>query len=410
MYRSCPPCALLPINQLPSTFLMTAKHELAKTPRSLSPESFLCASRRLRIVALMVSAEHFQKSFAAAPAEPPSGLLPAFVSAPDAPSSPESSLGRNRGMEWLCGVDGMPVSARAGWSDPEKHRKKAQLVGDGAASPGLVTCLLLCRYRSWMLFRSPSRCPLTRSAGVPSCAGLLCARSLRLPAVSPPLAAPPPSDVPPRESTDPLPTRASSEAARRSCSVLCARLMRTMRPAPASRGWLWRGPSPSSSWGQFPRRPSIATFLRRSEASAPQLPRGFRGIGSSLASFLGRSDMERERLPLPDFSEGPPPGPRPRDIPVHGACVRGSRASGGSKKRIARRGGPPAFTRPGASSARAFVRDGLTSHPVASRPDPTPGRGVPTAAPPRSSSWRTNRRRATSAQLPAFLASSSRAS
>jgi hypothetical protein len=116
--------------------------------------------------------------------------------------------------------------------------------------------------------------------------------------------------------------------------------------------------------------------------------------------------MERERLPLPDFSEGPPPGPRPRDIPVHGACVRGSRASGGSKKRIARRGGPPAFTRPGASSARAFVRDGLTSHPVASRPDPTPGRGVPTAAPPRSSSWRTNRRRATSAQLPAFLASS----
>ena len=41
--------------------------------------------------------------------------------------------------------------------------------------------------------------------------------------------------------------------------------------------------------------------------------------------------MERERLPLPDFSKGRLPGPRPRDIPVHGACVRGS-ASGGSKK------------------------------------------------------------------------------
>ena len=300
----------------------------------------------------------------------------------------------------------MPVSARAGWSDPEKHRKKGSA---GAACPWARDVPATLPISLLDVIPIALSVPLTRSAaGVPSCAGL-CARSLRLPAVSPPLAAPPPSDVPPRESTGPLPTRASSEAARRSCSVLCARLMRTMRPAPASRGWLWRGPSPSS-WGQFPRRPSIATFLRRSEASAPNSPRGFRGIGSSLASFLGSSDMERERLPLPDFSEGPPPGPRPRDIPVHGACVRGSRASGGSKKRIARRGGPPAFTRPGASSARAFVRDGLTSHPVASRPDPTPGRGVPTAAPPRSSSWRTNRRRATSAQLPAFLASSSRAS
>ena len=57
---------------------------------------------------------------------------------------------------------------------------------------------------------------------------------------------------------------------------------------------------------------------------------------------------------------------------------------------VARRGGPPANTRPGASSARAFVRDGLTSHPIASRPDPTRGGGVPTAAPPRASSRRTN--------------------
>ena len=267
--------------------------------------------------------------------------------------------------------------------------KKAQLVGDGAASPWARDVPATLPISLLDVIPIALSVPLTRSAaGVPSCAGL-CARSLRLPAVSPPLAAPPPSDVPPRESTGPLPTRASSEAARRSCSVLCARLMRTMRPAPASRGWLWRGPSPSS-WGQFPRRPSIATFLRRSEASAPNFPRGFRGIGSSLASFLGRSDMERERLPLPDFSEGPPPGPRPRDIPVHGACVRGSRASGGSKKKFARRGGPPAFTRPGASSARAFVRDGLTSDPIASRPDPTRGGGVPTAAPPRASSRRTN--------------------
>ena len=64
---------------------------------------------------------------------------------------------------------------------------------------------------------------------------------------------------------------------------------------------------------------------------------------------------------------------------------------------VARRGGSPANTRPGASSARAFVRDGLTSHPIA-RPDPTRGRGVPTAAPPRASSRRTKTRRATSAK------------
>ena len=65
---------------------------------------------------------------------------------------------------------------------------------------------------------------------------------------------------------------------------------------------------------------------------------------------------------------------------------------------VVRRGGPPANTRPGASSARAFVRDGLTSHPIASRPDPTRGGGVPTAAPPRASSRRTETRRATSAK------------
>ena len=107
-------------------------------------------------VALMVSAEHFQKSFAAAPESSPSGLLPAFVSAPDARL--------RRSLRWggIAAWSGSAVwtacpSARGRVGRIRKNiEKKAQLV---LQAPGLVTCLLLCRYRSWMLFRSPSRCP-----------------------------------------------------------------------------------------------------------------------------------------------------------------------------------------------------------------------------------------------------------
>ena len=180
---------------------------------------------------------------------------------------------------------------------------------------------------------------------MPSCAGL-CARSLRCPRFLA-VGRPPPSDVPPRESTV-LCRRGLLGGREAIVCVLCARLMRTMRPAPASRGWLWRGPSPLR--GNDSSATLLATFLRRSEASAPT----FLGVPRhrlSLASFLGSSDMERERLPLPDFSEGPPSPPARH--PVHGACVRGSRASGGSK---GSRGAADLQRSPGPERRRARVR------------------------------------------------------
>ena len=123
-----------------------------KDPAVTVPGELPLCVARLPIVALMVSAEHFRKSLKRRrPAELSLEASSSLCLCARRPSSPESSLGRNRGMEWLCGVDGMPVSGRVG-RIRKNIEKKAQLV----LHTGLVTCPLLCRYRSWMLFRSPS--------------------------------------------------------------------------------------------------------------------------------------------------------------------------------------------------------------------------------------------------------------